>query len=381
MAAVLVAGGLTATVPAVADTTTFNPFVANNGFSIVATGNATIGNNEIEGSIAAFGSIEATTSNFPLVHKVAGVGDYAVPTVDGDPVRILAGSFVGTGNIAVTNAGHEGSPGVSDAIAKLASIDGLQGGPRGDWLRVSNSYGSSDQGNLDLEALKLSTNPTLEGNVKTEHGSVADYFEGLGQQVEQTNSCLLAMYGSELATRVQVQTDGGMVSPSGFSSTQPNYLDYSEVAGKIIKQDKFGGYVPTAAAPLVIRVADGTTTLGQVNVEGWSSSAGAQQTFSRYIMFDLSQVTNPVTINGLEMGAIWAPNSDVTFDSNVTHNGQIFAGGNFTSRGAGELHHHTFMGALPCGASDPWIGTTVSVPGSEGKVVPFTGGTLVDTVA
>ncbi|TQM97216.1 hypothetical protein FB476_2120 [Ornithinimicrobium humiphilum] len=160
--------------------------------------------------------------------------------------------------------------------------------------------------------------------MKTKLGPVAAYFGCLDQPVQQTNSCLSSLYGSELATRVQVRSDGGMVFPSGFSSSQPNYLDYSEVAGKIIKRDNFGGYVP---------------------------------------------------------------NSDVTFDSNVTHNGQIFAGGSFTSRGAGELHHHTFMGNLPCAVSepepelDPRIATTVSVPGSEGKVVPFTGGTLVDTVA
>src|SRR5690606_32624491 len=103
----------------------------------------------------------------------------------------------------------------SGAIAKLASVDGLKGGPRGDWLRVSNSYGSSEQGNLDLEALKLSTNPTPEGNVKTKLGPVAAYFGRLDQQVQQTNSCLSSLYGSELSTRVQVRSDGGMVSPPG----------------------------------------------------------------------------------------------------------------------------------------------------------------------
>ncbi|WP_425563824.1 collagen-binding domain-containing protein [Ornithinimicrobium humiphilum] len=101
---------MTAAGSASAETTTINPFATNNGFSIVAKGNATLGNNEIEGSIAAFGSIAATSSNYPLVHKVAGVGDCAIPTIDGDPRPHPGRSFVGIGNIAVTNAGHGGGP-------------------------------------------------------------------------------------------------------------------------------------------------------------------------------------------------------------------------------------------------------------------------------
>src|SRR5699024_8321427 len=93
-AAIFAAGGLTA-LSASAETTTFNPFDVNQGFSIVTLGDATVGNNELEGSIAAFGSIASTSSNYPLVHKVAGMGDYTVPTIDGDPVRLLADSFVG----------------------------------------------------------------------------------------------------------------------------------------------------------------------------------------------------------------------------------------------------------------------------------------------
>lgn len=41
---------------------------------------------------------------------------------------------------------------------------------------------------------------------------------------------------------------------------------------------------------------------------------------------DLSDVTGIVSIDGLTMGAIWAPGVNLVYNSNVTTNGQWFAG-------------------------------------------------------
>src|SRR5699024_8581055 len=89
--------------------TTFNPFEANNGFTIVAQGDAQLGNGEIEGSIAAFGSISSGKSNYPVIHQTAGMADYEVPTVDDTPVRILADEFVGDGSFDVSNRDDSGT--------------------------------------------------------------------------------------------------------------------------------------------------------------------------------------------------------------------------------------------------------------------------------
>ncbi|NHB84533.1 hypothetical protein G7085_07730 [Tessaracoccus sp. HDW20] len=76
---------------------------------MLAQGDATLGNGELEGSIAVTGRIVSTKQNFPLVHKVAGLGDYTIPSIDGVPVRLLAGSFASGGDwengLAITNAG------------------------------------------------------------------------------------------------------------------------------------------------------------------------------------------------------------------------------------------------------------------------------------
>src|SRR5699024_9632858 len=58
--------------------TTFNPFAVNNGSTIVAQGDATLDNVELEGSVAAFGSIASgDPDGFPVIHHAAGSADYA----------------------------------------------------------------------------------------------------------------------------------------------------------------------------------------------------------------------------------------------------------------------------------------------------------------
>lgn len=100
-------------------------------------------------------------------------------------------------------------------------------------------------------------------------------------------------------------------------------------------------------------------------------------------MLNPSDVTGEVTVDGLALGAIWAPQASLNFNSGVTTNGQWFAGGDITAAGGGEIHHHIFLGNLPCGDQpvtpiDPSIGTTVAVDCSDEKVLPLTGGTVTD---
>ena len=114
-----------------AEPTTFNPFDANNGFSIVSQGDVSLGNAELEGSVAAFGTIESTKDNYAIVHEVAGTPDYTVPTIDGEPVRILANEFVGTGGFDLSNAGAESGTREAEAVAKLVDTDNPTPGSRG----------------------------------------------------------------------------------------------------------------------------------------------------------------------------------------------------------------------------------------------------------
>ncbi len=383
------AGGVT---PAAAAPTTFNPFDGNSGFTIVSHGDIHLDNSEIEGSVAAFGTVSSGNPNgYPVVHTVAGEADYTVPAVDGTPVRILANEFVGEGAFDVSNRDDSGTIATdsaeANALVKLVTVDGLTGSARsggtgnaagGDFLRVTNAEGAV----IDLKTAPFSD--TEVADLQAVESSIADYLPGLDTHIEQTNQCLELMYSPELglSNEVTVTDEGGLVYVEDFADDRPNVIDYDAIAGKTVKLDRADGFRPTANAPLVIRVPAGTTELTQLRFEGWSAQAGAEQDLARFIMLDLAEVSGDVAVNGHDLGAIWAPNADLNFDSGITTNGQWFAQ-NITTAGGGEIHHHSFAGNLPCGevAAMPVIGTTVSVAGSDVKVLPLTGGSVVDTVA
>ncbi|MFD7022429.1 collagen-binding domain-containing protein [Promicromonospora sukumoe] len=383
--------GVSGALPAHAAVSAYNPFDVNSDFTIVTTGDARLANAELEGSVAAFGSISSgDTNGYTVLHQTAGQADYSVPLVDGDPVRILAGQFTGTGSFDISNRDDSGTIGTSspeaNALAKLADTTGLTAQVRGggvgdnaggDFPRVTNA----DGGFLDLKAAPFAG--FAVDDLGTEQDAVADYFPGLEADVARTNDCLASMYGNPaLSNAVTVSDEGGLVYLSGFSTTMPNVVDYEDIAGATVKMDRADGYVPTAQAPLVIRVPEGTTSIGQIDIEGWSAGSGQQQDYARYIMLDLSAVTGTVTVDGLELGAIWAPNAVVEFSSGVTTNGQWFADGVSTS-GGGEIHHHPFGGRLLCDdavTAVPEIGSSVAVQGTDDTVLPVTGGTVIDTV-
>src|SRR5699024_12599347 len=90
--------------------------------------------------------------------------------------------------------------------------------------------------------------------------------------------------------------------------------------------------VPSTDAPLIIRVNSPTDTIGPVNIQGWSANNDREQDYSRYILLDASQATSPLTIDGLELGAVWAPGIDVEFTGSRSTNGQWLAQNSLTQR-------------------------------------------------
>ncbi|NUL49335.1 VaFE repeat-containing surface-anchored protein [Cellulosimicrobium funkei] len=388
----MVAPGWTAD-KAAAEPVMFNPFAVNQGFTILAEGDLALNNGELEGAAAAFGTASSGNSNgFGLLHDSAGVPDYSVPTIDGAPVRLLAESFIGSGSFDISNRDDSGTTSPDspeeNAIAKLVDTSGLAGQPRsggagsntsGEFLRATNT----DSGFLDLKALGADESDVSE--LQTELGSVSAYFGDVDAATARTNQCFDSMYDPDagLVNTVTVTDEGGLVYVEDFATDRPNVIDYEDIAGQTIKMDRADGYRPTAEAPLVVRVDEGTTDLGQLDFEGWSAGPDAEQNLSNYMMLDLSAVTGTVTIDGLEMGSIWAPNADLEYSSGVTTNGQWFAN-DITTSGGGEIHHHAFQGQLPCSTDDeavPSISSSASVNGSDENLLPSQGGTVTDTIS
>lgn len=360
-----------------------NPFEVNGGFTVVAQGDLTLGNGEIEGSVATFGTLRSTVHRHPIGHRVAGTGEYRVPSIDDDPVRILANTFAGTGGIDVANLGASAGTDESRAIAKLADTQGLRAtGRSGDAeARIFSPDSTHDEeGYLDLKALPY-TEGVIGDRVQTQY-DVPAYFEvdgaGVDAQVAQVDQCLATMYDPEaqLVRNVAVQDHGGHVVIDELAEDRPNVISdeaiRTEWGTKTIKlEGAAAGYVPSTQAPLVITVPAGTTSLGQIRVEGWSAQDSAEQHYARYILLDLSDVTGTVSIDGLELGAIWAPRADLAFNSGVSTNGQWFAN-NVTTAGGGQIHHHDFLGELPCPPPPPELGAfslTKTVAGEGAELV------------
>ncbi|MGB2701771.1 MAG: collagen-binding domain-containing protein, partial [Candidatus Phosphoribacter baldrii] len=333
--------------------TAVNPFADLAGFTIYSSGDATLNNNELEGSVVAAHELSTSKQNYAVVHKVAGTGDYTIPVIDGVPVRMLANNYtIGASasaepSFAVTNAGA--TTGTNEAQGSIKSVEtsGWTAAERGGFVRVTpNAATPNFVIDLQSRAWSGTTSATEITRIKTQESSVAAY---VSPDLTASTQCLASVVGNYVTVPA-----GDMAVLPALSTDRPNVFSYAELAGRTIKLNNNPGYQPTATAPIIVRVANGTTTIGKLNFEGWSSAAGAQQNYSSFILLDLSEVTNDVLIDGLEMGAIYAPQAEVTFNSNVTWNGQLIAGG-FGAWGAGELHHHTFQPTLPCG-SEPTTG-------------------------
>ena len=342
--------------------TKINPFEINGGFTILSRGDASLSNGELEGSVAAFGSISTEKgSPFQLMQETAGQGDFTVPLIDGTPVRILAASL-GTGSFEVSNEGAGSNTPESKAVVKLVNTDGLSIADRG-FARLQRV---ADQNYIDLKAAPVTSEVS---NYKTEQATVEAYFTGLESTIASTNTCMSAMYAEDSVTanEVTVEPSGNMVTLSGFDADKPNYVNYSDLVdenGNPLVVKLAESYVPSAAAPFVVRVEAGTTTLGKIGVEGWSSDKNAQQGYSSYILVDASAVSGSLKIAGLEMGAVWAPNADLSYGSDTTTNGQYLSK-SFTSSGGGEIHQHTFKASLLCATSSPTEEPSTAAPTTD----------------
>ncbi len=108
--------------------------------------------------MAAFGTLASSKQNYPVRHHAAGLSDYAVPSIDETPVRLLAKELVGTGGFAVTNAGASDEPNKT-AGARLQDVENLSAQERSDWVRLVNQ----EEGYIDLENDKWDAAPSHGG--------------------------------------------------------------------------------------------------------------------------------------------------------------------------------------------------------------------------
>ncbi|GAA3921556.1 DUF5979 domain-containing protein [Microbacterium invictum] len=364
LAAVLAVSGAVALTPsepaAAAYPDTFNPFTASGGFTVYAREDASLGNDETEGSIAVGGVLtKPGGGQYTIIHVSAGTGDYTLPTVDGDPTRLLVDSYSQSsgGIMAITSAGTE-EPSLQGDL-KMVERDGpFQPFARADWVRLNTNPANVDQTPLidatDQQYPASATPPasaTGSGSIYTFDTSataVADYVEANAEaSYDQAAQCLDDVTDPVTGTgyHVDVAEDAGSrVVLAPLSADQPNVVDYDDIAGTGLLQFS-SGPTPGIANPLVIRVAAGTT-------EVIGARADPQGAHSPYILWDLSALTGDVLVRAAEAridGSIYAPEADVTVNASPL-DGQII--GRTVATLGGEIHSFMFAGQIACAPSD-----------------------------
>lgn len=337
---------------------TFNPFTMSGGFTVYAREDATLGNDETEGSVAAGGVLtKPGGGQYTLIHVSAGTGDYTLPTVDGDPTRLLVGSYAPAsgGILAITSAGTTDA--TLKGALKMVQRDGpFQASQRADWLRLNLNPASPDQTPLidathqqypaDAAPPSSATGAGSIYTFDTSATAVADYVEaGAEASYAQAEQCLAGIadpLGNGYPVTV-AEDAGSRIVLAPLSADQPNVVDYDDIAGTGLIQFS-PGPEPGIANPLVIRVPAGTT-------EVIGARADPQGAFSPYILWDLSALTGAVYVRPAEArvdGSIYAPEADVTVTASPL-DGQII--GNTVTTAGGEIHSFMFAGQISCDAA------------------------------
>lgn len=342
-----------------------NPFSSTGGYTVYARQDATLGNDELEGSLAVGGTLTVTdAATYAILHVVAGTGDYTLPTVDGDPTRLLLGRYADSsanvGSINITNAGREqnpppGSP-ESRGTLKLVDrdIDPFTTSARGsDWVRVSMPNSAPPLIDATAQTYPADAAPPDGSNVSifTEQTGadtgqvVADYVRASEDaSIADTTQCLadLTDPNGQNAWHVGVAEDIGdrkVLEP--LAADRPNIVAYEDVAGAGLLQFSTETR-PGASNPLIITVPEGTSNVQGLRID----PAGA---YARFIMWDLSAVTGAVTVaneGGRIDGSVYAPLADVTVNA-APLEGQVF--GNTVHLLGGEVHSYLFSSSLTCG--------------------------------
>ncbi|WP_062071507.1 collagen-binding domain-containing protein [Demequina sediminicola] len=328
------------------------PFAAAAGFTVVSATDVVVANHEIEGSIAAGGNLIADTQAFNIVHQAAGSGDYTLPLLDGEYVRVVAGGTfdreASTGSIRVSP--RQSDPAKQGQV-RLGSLDGLEVGSRGNGVCVREvgrngcPFGDS--------VLEQSDTPQSVESVEDPHAYgaliAANAFEQFAVWSEAMAAGTLAgAYFVDLPDVTHPLNGVPLELEEGAANVLDIDADQLPATGWKIR---FDGVAPSVDSPLVINVRanDGASIDLPTEAIGAYPQSSAHNVFAPYIVWNL--VTEPgavihVNSPGIVPGSILAPQATViTGPQKTLVEGQIVAH-RVELRNDGEIHHYEFEGLL-----------------------------------
>ncbi|MFD7074436.1 collagen-binding domain-containing protein [Nocardioides sp. NPDC059952] len=356
--------------PASAATGSLNPMGVNGLFTIVTTADATMGNGELEGSLAVGGDVRFPNGTYPIIHS-SGLTptDYDIPVVAGDPTRLLTGgTFVpgNNGEVTVDSRGY-----VNDAqrgFVKIGDLTDLQVTERGAGaIWVANGPSGTEQGIYNPNQLYNGGEPASRVGAP---GAYDAYFADLEVSSDDATECLTELTPVE-SDEVHVST----LSPGGnaaemtvdLEAGKTNVLEIPYAQLSTFSVLRTTGAALAADTPLVVRVVgapDGATIDLPQFAGTESPNADQPNPVAPYVLYDFSSYAEgtSLTIGGdtLVSGSIYAPGLDLTVDVGTPVEGQIFT--DTLTTGGGEIHHYLFLGEVSCGDVEPSPSPTEPTP-------------------
>lgn len=329
-------------------------------FTIWTSGNTHLRNQELEGAIAVGGTLRVSSASgsgqYPVVHKIAGDGDYDVPVIDNDRTRMFLGAYAfSSGDIRVQLKTEGATLPSQKGGIKLASTDPAYTFGAGE--NNGNAYyrgTNSNEGIVDLGS-------TFGGAARartamTSDHAWADYFP------VSTTSTTAALDEAAYSTPVVLGTSGeaGVRLAAGA-----NQVALASIAG--ISKMRLEG---DATGVLYVKVAQADVVGGVLTLPSLVSKPASSR-----ILWNLSDVTGAVriTTQGEPIrGAIYAPQVDLAVNDKEIE-GQIVAR-SFDDSAGNEIHTYIFASTLPCAAGSPTTTPTTTPPTSTPTAGPTTAG-------
>lgn len=346
------------------------PIGSSSGFSIFTTGDVTMQNSELEGSIAVGGTatFNGGTYDYPIMHASSGSGAYAVPTVDGEQTRALFNNY----SLASTRTPYIKKQGGVAGFAKLIhwtsqlfsrfGASGTQYGKNGQgYIKSDVNTWANDTSGVQEHFTLPSTTQFMSSNATNNGIFPID----TGREVLAQSSIWKTPSLTGNANEMQINLDG-----SG-----PNRILLHTIRAK------FGNSMPrkisipgySTNSPLIVKVqqSDIDAVTGRLVLPSYMYAANDTNHGDgiNYLLFDLSDITGTVNIvsTGEPLrGSVYAPQANVIMPaSNLSYEGQIIAH-NFSDLNSGyEIHTNLFKGLLPhaCGSTSISLKLSKTVDG------------------
>lgn len=333
-----------------------NPLEGTSDFTVLSFGDLELGNHEIEGSVAAGGDVSVSSGPFNIIHSAAGSSDYVLPTLNGAPVRLVAGGTFdsaasGTQRIQVSSGGAR-LPAQQGQI-RLGSTATVSVSGRGAGVCVQQ-VGVSD---CSVPALEQSAFAQSVSSV-TDASAYSTLVSSDDENALIQWSAAIA--GGQLVNTHEVAWPADLSNPmNGIAVTLvPNTVNVLNVAPGDLPATAwklaFAGAVPSADTTFIINIVgagDGAVVHLPMETIGAYSAPGSStnNAFARYMLWNIDQSAGhsvKLDGDGIVPGSVLAPRSVLeTGPSKTLIEGQV-VGADLRLRHSGEVHHYSFLGEL-----------------------------------